>query len=80
MILSAYVARRFLRMFLMIALIFVQFLGTAAESQVAQDASRWPLIYLPPVVGALICAAVLWLAARPRRLRRGASQTSGAAP
>ena len=63
-----------------LALIFVQFLGTAAESQVAQDASRWPLIYLPPVVGALICAAVLWLAARPRRLRRGASQTSGAAP
>jgi lipopolysaccharide export system permease protein len=63
-----------------LALIFVQFLGTAAESQVAQDASRWPLIYLPPVVGALICTAVLWLAARPRRLRRGASQTSGAAP
>lgn len=50
-----------------VALIVVQFLGTAAEAQVAQDASRWPLIYLPPLVGAAICAAALWLAAKPRR-------------
>ncbi len=51
-----------------VALIVVQFLGTAAEAQVAQDASRWPLIYLPPLVGAGICVAALWLAAKPRRL------------
>ena len=50
-----------------VALIVVQFLGTAAEAQVAQDASRWPLIYLPPLVGAAICAVALWLAAKPRR-------------
>ncbi|MFH5774022.1 LPS export ABC transporter permease LptF [Paracoccus sp. NGMCC 1.201697] len=53
-----------------VALIVVQFLSTAAENQVAQDASRWPLIYLPPLIGGLICAGILWIAARPRRLRR----------
>jgi lipopolysaccharide export system permease protein len=52
-----------------LALIVVQFLSTAAESQVANDASRWPLIYVSPLVGAAICVAVLWLAAKPRRLR-----------
>lgn len=51
------------------ALIVVQFMSTAAENQVARDASRWPLIYLSPLVGIAICLAVLWLAARPRRLR-----------
>lgn len=52
-----------------VALIVVQFLGTAAENQVAQDATRWPLMYLASLVGGLICVFVLWLAARPRRLR-----------
>ncbi|WP_347266130.1 LPS export ABC transporter permease LptF [Paracoccus sp. (in: a-proteobacteria)] len=55
-----------------VALIVVQFLATAAENQVAGDASRWPLIYLSPAVGAAIAAMVLWLAARPRRARAGA--------
>ena len=40
-----------------VALIAVQFLATAAESQVARDAARWPLIYVSPLVGALI----LWM-------------------
>ena len=61
------------------ALIFVQFLQTAAENQVAQDAGRWPLIYLPSAIGGLICAGVLWLAARPRRLRGGTTATDAAA-
>ncbi|MEF9604747.1 LptF/LptG family permease [Paracoccus sp. PXZ] len=52
-----------------IALIVVQFLSTAAENQVASNAARWPLIYVSPLVGAAICVGVLWLAARPRRLR-----------
>ncbi|SMG30227.1 lipopolysaccharide export system permease protein [Paracoccus sp. J56] len=52
-----------------IALIAVQFLATAAENQVAGNAARWPLIYVSPLLGALICVVVLWLAARPRRLR-----------
>lgn len=62
-----------------VALIVVQFLGTAAEAQVAQNAARWPLIYLPPLVGAGICAGALWLAARPRRLR-SAPQAAGDPP
>lgn len=60
-----------------IALIVVQFLATAAENQVAGDASRWPLIYVSPLVGAAICVLVLWLAAKPRRLRGDAT---GGAP
>lgn len=56
-----------------VALIVVQFLSTAAENQVAGNASRWPLIYVSPLVGAAICCAVLWLAARPRRLRNPSS-------
>ena len=34
----------------------------------------------PVTLALAVGAAVLWLAARPRRLRRGASQTGGAAP
>lgn len=66
-----------------VALIVVQFLGTAAEAQVARNAARWPLIYLPPLVGAGMCTAALWLAARPRRRRgapaAGASDSANAA-
>ncbi|RDW12138.1 LPS export ABC transporter permease LptF [Paracoccus thiocyanatus] len=55
-----------------LALIAVQFLATAAENQVAANAGRWPLIYVSPLAGAAICLGVLWLAARPRHLRRRA--------
>ncbi len=54
-----------------VALIAVQFLSTAAESQMARDAARWPLIYVSPLVGAAISVFLLWLAAKPRRLRCG---------
>ncbi len=56
-----------------IALIVVQFLSTAAENQVASNASRWPLIYVSPMVGAAICLAVLWLATKPRGPRSKAT-------
>ena len=70
-----------------VALIAVQFLSTAAESQMARDAARWPLIYVSPLVGAAISVFLLWLAAKPRRLcQRGrpaplppASATEGTA-
>ena len=51
-----------------VALIGVQFLQTAAESQVARDPDQWPLIYISPLVGAGVGVFLLWLAARPRRL------------
>ena len=62
-----------------VALIAVQFLATAAESQVARDAARWPLIYVSPLVGALISLFLLWLAAKPRRLRDRGAKTGPAA-
>lgn len=60
-----------------LALILVQFLATAAENQVARDATRWPLIWVSPLVGAGICTMVLWLAARPRRLRPARAPSGG---
>ena len=62
-----------------VALIAVQFLATAAESQVARDAARWPLIYVSPLAGALISLFLLWLAAKPRRLRDRGAKTGPAA-
>ena len=52
-----------------IALVVVQGLSTAAASRVAETPALWPILYLPTLIGALIVAAVLWSAARPRRLR-----------
>lgn len=52
-----------------IALIFVQFLDTAATGQVARNADLWPLVFLPATIGGVICMATLWIASRPRRLR-----------
>ena len=54
-----------------LGLIVVQFLSNAAANQVGRDAHLWPLLYVPALVGTLICLFVLWLAAKPRRLRRG---------
>lgn len=58
-----------------VAMIFVQFLITASANQVEQNAAHWPLIYLPNLIGALICVCVLRLAARPRRLRKSKAET-----
>ncbi|AGT07844.1 LPS export ABC transporter permease LptF [Paracoccus aminophilus] len=55
------------------ALIFVQFLDTALTSQVERDASKWPLVWVPALVGAAICLVALWLAARPKCIRKGES-------
>ncbi|MEL6620672.1 MAG: LPS export ABC transporter permease LptF [Pseudomonadota bacterium] len=45
---------------------------------VLQDASRWPILYLPSAVGALIVLALLWSASHPgwaRRLSRSRAAT-----
>lgn len=52
-----------------VALLVVQGLATAAASRTASAPETWPVLYLPPVIGALIAAAALWSASRPRRLR-----------
>ena len=52
-----------------IALLVVQGLSTAAASRTAAAPETWPILYLPPVIGALIVCAALWRASRPRRLR-----------
>ena len=54
-----------------LALIALQFVATAAEQRASVDpAGSWPLVYLPPVIGAAGALCILWLAGRPRR-RRG---------
>ena len=54
-----------------VALIFVQLLSNWAASQAGEDAAKWPLVYLPALVGTAICVTLLWLAARPRKPRPG---------
>ncbi|WP_410219227.1 LPS export ABC transporter permease LptF [Paracoccus sp. (in: a-proteobacteria)] len=54
-----------------LGLILVQFLSNAAANQVGRDAVLWPLLYLPALVGAGLCAVLLWLASRPRGPGRG---------
>ncbi|MDO5528860.1 MAG: LPS export ABC transporter permease LptF [Paracoccus sp. (in: a-proteobacteria)] len=66
-----------------LALIFVQFLANWTANRAGKDPDLWPIVYLPSLIGALICAAILWLAARPRRPRGGSAATpatNGAAP
>lgn len=52
-----------------LGLIVVQFLTNAAAEQAGRDPGMWPLLYLPALVGTAMCVGLLWLAARPRRLR-----------
>ena len=52
-----------------VALVVVHGLSTAAASRTAQSPEAWPILYLAPLIGALIAAAALWTAARPRRVR-----------
>ena len=60
-------------------LIAVQFLGNAAADQAGRDPRLWPVLYVPALAGAAISVALLWLAARPRRVR-GPARAAGAAP
>ncbi|MBM3603471.1 MAG: LPS export ABC transporter permease LptF [Alphaproteobacteria bacterium] len=55
-----------------LGLILVQFLSNAAANQVGRNAALWPVLYLPALVGACLCMALLWLAGRPRGPRRPA--------
>ncbi|PZO66996.1 MAG: LPS export ABC transporter permease LptF [Paracoccus denitrificans] len=50
-----------------VALIFVQFLTTAAASRTASNPQDWPLLYVPALAGAAIVMAALYTAGRSRR-------------
>lgn len=53
-----------------ILLLFVQLLSNTVAGRVVSDASLWPLYYLPSLIGGMIVLFILWLAAKPRRLKR----------
>lgn len=50
-------------------LIVVQFLTNAMQSQTAKTPDLWALLYLPALAGAGMGAVMLWLAAKPRRVK-----------
>lgn len=60
-------------------LILVQAINTAVTSAALRDETRWPLVYLAPLVGIAIGVFMLWLSQRPRRVGRAAPLPSGAA-
>jgi lipopolysaccharide export system permease protein len=53
-----------------VLLIVVQMSANVAEAVAREDVRLWPLAYAPLVLGGGLAAAMLWLAARPRRVRR----------
>ena len=53
-------------------LIGLQTVHTWAAGQALRDVRAWPLVYLAPVVGMSLSAALLWLSQRPRHIRQGA--------
>lgn len=52
-----------------LGLLVVQFLSNAAANQAGRDPSLWPLLYLPALIGAMLCCGLLWWAGKPRRLK-----------
>ncbi|MCZ0960097.1 LPS export ABC transporter permease LptF [Paracoccus benzoatiresistens] len=62
-----------------LGLIVVQFLTNAAANQVGRDPGLWPVLYLPALIGAALCCGLLWVAAKPRRLRHGSHRGGTAA-
>lgn len=53
-----------------VMLILIELLRGLVSAPVLEDATLWPLIYLPSLVGILIAISFLYLAAKPRRQRR----------
>jgi lipopolysaccharide export system permease protein len=53
-----------------VLLVVVQMINNAAISAAARSTFGWPLIYVAPVLGLGLSAALLWIAQRPRRKHR----------
>ncbi len=58
--------------FAIFLLVVVKLAESAVTDPVRENAALWPLIYLPSLVGFLICALLLHRASRPFRPRRSA--------
>lgn len=56
-----------------VLLILVQMLNNAALGMTLRDGRVWPLAYAAPLFGIATGLALLWLAERPRRVRRPAA-------
>lgn len=52
------------------ALILIQMLTQVGQDAVQSDATKWPMAYVGPFVGALLAMALLALASRPKLLHR----------
>jgi lipopolysaccharide export system permease protein len=50
-------------------LIVLQSVSTFGSGLAIRDEAAWPLVYLAPVVGIGLAAALLWYAQRPRSIR-----------
>ncbi len=56
-----------------VILVFLEMVKSAITEPVRNDADLWPLIYLPALIGAVLVAIMLRLAARPLQWRRKAA-------
>ncbi len=59
-----------------VLLIVVQMLANVGASAAQSDEALWPLAYLPVVAGSALAAGLLWLAARPRRIRASGTEAT----
>lgn len=57
-----------------VGLILLQLLSNAGANIALKDASRWPAIYLPIVIGVITVIGLLWNAGRDTRQRRNAGE------
>jgi lipopolysaccharide export system permease protein len=63
-----------------VMLILVQMAATWGQGQALRDEDRWPLLWLGPIVGWVIAAGLLFLAAHPPGRRRGRGPIVAAGP
>ena len=64
-------------LFAILLLIAVQTVNTVVTGAGRSDEKGWILAYVPPLFGIGIAAGLLWLAQRPRRVRRGRVRRGG---
>ncbi len=53
-------------------IILIQMINTAATGQARKSENGWVLVYVAPLFGMALAVVLMWVAQRPRRLRRAA--------